>query len=114
MSSSQSPEEKIAAIVQNQLADFQKGWEALVSSIDSNTRQSASNSEDLLTINANVQNVENEIQKISIKNQKLEKSSKSYFENVEDWTKQIHATISQIQEIIPEVYFLNFAKFFKS
>jgi K+/H+ antiporter YhaU regulatory subunit KhtT len=99
--------------VQNQLADFQKGWEALVSSIDSNTRQSASNSEDLLTINANVQNVENEIQKLSIKQQKLEKTTKSYFDDVEIWTNQTHASIGQIQEIMPEVFNFYPFQFFK-
>ena len=107
----QSPEEKIAQIVQNQLADFQKGWEALVSSIDSNTRQSASNSEDLITINANVQNAEKEIQKLSIKQQKVEKSTKSHFDDVETWSKQTISSIGQIQEILPEV-FLIFTEFF--
>ena len=96
-------EEKVARIVQNQLQDFQKGWDSLVASIDSNTRQIALNSEDLLTINANVQNAEKEILKISAKNQKLEKSSKNYFENVETWTKETFDSITQIQSFIPEV-----------
>ena len=96
-------EEKVAKIVQHQLQDFQKGWDSLVASIDSNTRQIALNSEDLLTINANVQNAEKEILKISAKNQKLEKSSKNYFENVETWTKETFDSITQIQSFIPEV-----------
>jgi hypothetical protein len=75
-----------------------------VASIDNNTRQISINSEDLLTINANVQNTESEILKLSSKNQNLEKSSKSYFENVEIWTKETFDSIKQIQQHIPEVF----------
>ena len=91
-------------IVQTQLQDFQKGWEALVASIDNNTRQIAINSEDLLTINSNVQNTEKEILKVASKTQKLEKSSKAYFENIESWTKETFESITQIQSFIPEVF----------
>ena len=77
----------------------------MVASIDNNTRQIAINSEDLLTINTNVQNAEKEILKISQKNQKLEKSSKSYFENVETWTKETFDSITQIQQQFPEVFY---------
>jgi hypothetical protein len=111
ISSNHSSEEKIAEIVQNQLADFQKGWEALVSSIDANTRQATTNSEDLLTINSNVQNVENEIQKLSIKNQKFEKTSKTFFEKMDNWSNETHSTISQIQDILPEVFLFYFLKY---
>ena len=93
----------MARIVQSQLQDFQNGWDALVASIDNNTRQIAINSEDLLTINANVQNAEKEILRISTKHQKLEKSTKTYFENVESWTKETFDSITQIQSYIPEV-----------
>lgn len=108
-----SSEENIVKIVHEQLSDFQKGWESFVSSIDANTKQIAINSENLATINSNVQNTEEEILKISNKNQKLEKSAKDYFENVEMWTNEAQNAIVQLQETNEEEKFIK-SKIFSS
>ena len=80
-----------------QLADFQTGWENLVASIDRNTKAITLNSTNLLTIDSNVRNTENEIQKISEKHYTLEQSSKDYFEKVEKWTQDVHESIAQLR-----------------
>jgi predicted nucleic acid-binding Zn-ribbon protein len=85
------------------LADFQLGWENLVSSIDRNTKAISLNSKNLSTIDSNVQNTESEIQKISEKHFALEKLSKNYFEKVEFWTTEVHGAIGQLREENEEV-----------
>ena len=90
-------DEKIVKIVYEQLIDFQKGWENLVASIDRNTKAITLNATNLLTIDSNVRNTENEIQKMAEKHHTLEQSSKDYFEKVEKWTQKAHESIAQLR-----------------
>jgi hypothetical protein len=95
------------------LSGFQQGWSKLVASIDANTKAIALNSKNSFTIDSNVQNAENEIQKLGSKFKSIEKMVKSNFDQTNIWTKNTDETILQIQKVIPEVSIAFFIYFFK-
>jgi hypothetical protein len=75
----------------------------LVNSIDCNTKTIALNTKNISTLDDNVENTEKEISKMSWRFSMLERSSKMYFDNLEKWTVEVHQTIKQIQDKLPEV-----------
>ena len=105
-------------IIDRHLESFHKGWNNLVNSIESNTKAISLNSNNILTLDANIQNTEIEISKLFEKLLNLEKLSKNYFEDLETWTTQAHETIDQIRKSIPEVFamknYFSFDKYFNN
>ena len=75
----------------------------MVNSIDCNTKTIALNTKNISTLDDNVENTEKEISKMSWRFSMLERSSKMYFDYLEKWTAEVHQTIKQIQDNLPEV-----------